>query len=127
MKKPSTFLWVLRALITAFLLGYVMAVYSALFIAEFYPTGDLVPDLAAVGLFVLFGLGYFLMWIRWEVLAGSIFILWYASLWGAELVIGGDTFEDAPVPGVLMFILAALLLAYRFNARKKTIAERPEA
>ena len=118
-EKPGTFLWVLRGLTTVFLLGYLVNLYVSAFIAELYPTGNLAQDLLAVGLMLLVGLGYYLMWIRKETLAGIVFIIWYAALFPADYLIGGDIFDNAPAPGLLLFILAVLLLAYRFSVGKK--------
>jgi hypothetical protein len=118
-EKPNTFLWVLRGLTSAFLLGYLVSIYFALFIYEWFPSGNLAEDLLAIGMLLLMGFGYFLMWIRKEGLSGIIFVIWYAALWPAELLVGGDTFEDTPAPGIIMLILGVLLIAYSISARRK--------
>jgi hypothetical protein len=117
--KPNTFLWVLRGLTSAFLFGYLVSIYFALFIYEWFPSENLAEDLLAVGLLLLMGLGYFLMWIRREGLSGILFVIWYAALWPAEILVGGDTFEDTPAPGIILLILGILLVAYSIGARRK--------
>lgn len=116
---PNPFLWVLRGLTSAFLLGYLASIYFAVFIYEWFPSGNLAEDLLAIGLLLLLGLGYYLMWIRREGLSGSIFIIWYAALWPAEILVGGDTFEDTPAPGIMMLILGILFLVYHVGTRRK--------
>ena len=119
-EKPNTFLWVLRGLTSLFLLGYLAAVYLAVFIYELYPSDNLVENLIAAGLLLLFGSGYYLMWIRKEVLAGILFILWYAALWPLDAMIAGDTLQDAPVAGICMLILGLLFLVYRAGVKNRT-------
>lgn len=112
-EQPNTFLWVLRGLTSVFLLGYLSTIYLAVFISNLYPSGNLAEDLIAAGLLLVFGLGYYLMWIRKEVLAGILFILWYAALWPMDLLAGEDLFKDAPTFGILMLFLGILFLVYR--------------
>ena len=118
-ESPSTFLWVLRALTSAFLLGYLASIYMAMFVGEFYPSGNTWEDLAGIAFLLVFGLGYYLMWIRKEILTGIVFILWYAALWPMEIWVGGDTFEDSTPPGILVLILGVLFLVYRLWGQKK--------
>ncbi len=119
-EKPNTLLWVLRGLTSVFLIGYLAAVYLAIFIYELYPSDKLAENLIAAGLLLLFGCGYYLMWIRKEVLAGILFILWYATLWPLDLLVSGDTFKDAPTAGICMFILGLLFLVYRAGVKKRS-------
>lgn len=116
---PSTFLWVIRSLVTAFLLGYLGSIYIAILVAESWPSGILAEDLLGGAFLIVFASGYYLMWIRRELLAGIVFIFWYAALWPAELFIGGDSFKDAPLPGILILILGILLLVYRSGVRRR--------
>ncbi len=118
-EPPSTFLWVLRGLTSAFLMGYLFLVYLAIFMYDWFPSGNPAENLLGFGLLLLAMLGYYLMWIRRELLAGILFIIWYAALWPAEILIGGDTFEDSPVPGILLFILGILLVLFRVGRVKK--------
>jgi hypothetical protein len=115
---PSPFLWVLRALTSAFLLGYLVSIYMAVVIAGWFPTENLYEDLLSVGLVLLFGLGYYLMWIRREGWTAVLFLAWFAALWLMERFIGGDRWEDAPVPGFLVFILAVLFIIHRFGKKR---------
>ncbi len=114
---PDNFLWVLRALTTAFLIGYLASIYLAVVVAEWFPTENTLENLLATGLLLVFGLAYYLMWMRREGFAAILFILWFASLWPMELFIGGERWEDAPVPGIMLFILAILLLVYRLKKK----------
>ena len=116
--NPNIFLWVLRGLTSAFLLGYLVNIYLAMYVGEFYPSGNLVEDLLGVVFLIIFGLAYYLMWIRKEILTGIVFILWYAGLWPAEILVGGETFKDSPIPGILVLILGILFLVYRFGTKK---------
>ena len=118
-EKPNTFLWVLRSLISAFLIGYIVSIFMAVFVAGIYPAENLAEDLTALIFTLVFALAYYLLWIRRETLSGFLFILWYAALWPADLLIGGDIFEDAPLPGILMFFLGMLLLVYRAGVRRR--------
>jgi len=118
-EDPNTFLWVLRGLTSAFLLGYILYIFLAVLLYESFPAGNPVEDLLAIGLLILFGLGYYLLWIRKEILAGLIFILWYAALWPLEILTGGNNFEESQAPGILMLILGILLLVYRAGVRRR--------
>jgi hypothetical protein len=118
-KAPTAFLWVLRALSSAFLLGYLVSVYMAVVIAGWFPAGNRTEDLLAIGLLLLFGAGYYMMWIRRELWTAILYLLWFAALWLLEIFIGGDRWEDAPVPGTLVFILSALFMVYHFGRNKK--------
>jgi len=125
-EEPNTFLWVLRGLASAFMLGYLINIFLSVLLYERFPAGSLVEDLPAIGLLILFGVGYYLMWIRKEILTGFIFILWYATLWPLEILIGGDNFEDSPAPGIILFILGILFLVYRSGVRNRyRAANRP--
>jgi hypothetical protein len=117
-EAPSAFLWVLRALTSAFLLGYLVSVYMAMVIAGWFPSGNRSEDLLAIGLLLLFVTGYYLMWIRRELLTAIIFLVWFTSLWLLDIFIGGDRWEDAPVPGTLVFILAALFMVYHLGRKR---------
>ena len=119
-EPPNTFLWVLRGLTSVFLLGYLAAIYLAVFIYEMYPTDNLAENLISAGLLLLFACGYYLMWIRKEVLAGIIFILWYAALWPLQLMAAGNSFRDAPTAGICMLILGLLFLVYRAGVKNRT-------
>jgi hypothetical protein len=125
-ENPTAFLWVLRALITAFLLGYLVSIYISVFISDWFPAGNRLEDLSALGLVLLFAAGYYLMWIRREGWSALLFILWFAALWIMDLRIGGERWEDAPVPGILLFILAVLLIVYRVGSRKKETTDPVE-
>jgi hypothetical protein len=59
------------------------------------------------------------MWIRRETLTGILIILWYAALYPADYLVGGELFDNAPAPGLLLFILGVLFLVYRLGARKR--------
>ena len=118
-EEPNTFLWVLRALASAFLLGYLLDLFLAVLLYERFPAGSLVEDLPAIGLLILFGFGYYLIWIRKEILTGFIFILWYATLWPLEILIGGNNFEGSTVPGTFSLILGILFLVYRSGVRNR--------
>lgn len=117
-ETPSVFLWVLRALSSAFLLGYLVSVYMAVVIAGWLPAENRYEDLLAIGLLLLFGAGYYLMWIRHEMWTAIIFLVWFSALWLLEIFIGGDRWEDAPVPGILIFILAVLFFVYHFGRKR---------
>ena len=112
-EEPNTLLWVLRGLASAFLLGYLLNIFFAVLLYERFPAGSMVQDLPAIGLLILFGFGYYLMWIRKEILTGLIFILWYAALWPLEILIGGNNFESSTAPGTILLILGILFLVYR--------------
>ncbi len=118
-EPPNTFLWVLRGLTSAFLLGYLVSVYFAIVIYEWFPSGNLAEDLLGIGLLLLVAWGYYLMWVRRELLAGIVFIIWYVALWPVEILVGGETFEDSPAPGFLLFILGILFLVYCSGAGKR--------
>lgn len=114
---PDNFLWTLRALSTAFLIGYLVAIYLAVVVSGWFPAENVCENLLAPGLLLLFLAGYYLMWTRREGLAALLFILWFAALWGMDRFIGGDHWKDAPVPGIMMFILAILFLVYRLKKK----------
>jgi hypothetical protein len=118
-EEPSTFLWVIRGLTSLFLLGYLLSIFFSVFLSDLYPADNWLENLLAVGLLLLFGLGYYLMWIRREGWAGIIFLIWSLSLWPLDMYIGGDRWDDAPVPGILLLVLAICLLIYRFSARRR--------
>lgn len=118
-EDPNTFLWVLRGLSTLFLLGFLVNLYLALFIAEIFPTGNLGEDLLALGFILVLAGSYALVWMRREFLAGILFILWYLALWPAQLFIGGEIFGDPTTPGILLLILGILFLIYHAGARRK--------
>lgn len=118
-EQPNVFLWVLRGLTSVFMLGYLTFIYLAVFIYELFPSGNLAQDLPGIGLPLLFGLGYYLIWKRLEGLAGIILILWYAAIWLIEIMIVGNNFEDIPAPGILALFLGILLIIYRLGARKR--------
>lgn len=101
------------------MLGYLTFIYLAVFIYELFPSGNLAQDLPGIGLPLLFGLGYYLIWKRLEGLAGIILILWYAAIWLIEIMIVGNNFEDIPAPGILALFLGILLIIYRLGARKR--------
>ena len=112
-EKSNTFLWLLRGFTSAFLLGYIISLYMALVIVRTFPSGNHLEDILGLVFLLVFLLGYYLMWIRREILGGIIFIIWYAALWPAEIFVGGNTFEGSPLPGILMLILGVLFLVYR--------------
>jgi hypothetical protein len=116
-ERPDTFLWALRGLTTLFLFGYLLTIFLAVFLGNQYPSGKLAGDLAAAGLLVLFGIGYILMWSRRELLAGILFIAWYAALWIVYLSTGDERFRDTPAFGIILLILGILFLVYRAGAR----------
>jgi len=116
-EEPNTFLWVLRGLVSAFLLGYLLYIFLSFLFYERFPAGSLAEDLPAIGMLILFGFGYYLMWIRKEILSGFVFILWYAALWPLEILIGGVNFEGSPAPGTILLILGILFLVYRLIQR----------
>jgi len=118
-EEPNTFLWVLRGLTSAFLLGYILYIFLAVLLYETFPVGNPLEDILAIGLLILFGLGYYLLWLRKEILAGLIFILWYAALWPLEILTGGNNFEESQAPGIIMLILGILLLVYRTGVRRR--------
>jgi hypothetical protein len=103
--KTDTFLWVLRGLTT-------------------FPSGELAGDLIAAGLLVLFGLGYTLMWFRRELLAGLIFIAWYAALWILYLSTEDERYRDAQAFGVILLILGILFLVHRAGAGRRSRGNR---
>ena len=94
-ENPNTFLWVLRGLTSAFLIGYMVNIFMAMFVGEFYPSGNLPEDVFGIVFLVIFGFAYYLMWIRKEILSGILFIIWYAALWPAEILVEGDIFENS--------------------------------
>ena len=108
--SPDAFLWVLRSLTTGFLLGYLVSIYLAVVVSGWFPTDTHLEDLLAIGLLILFCGGYYLMWIRREGWSAILFLLWYASLWLMKIFIGGALWKEAPVPGIIMFILAVLFI-----------------
>jgi len=112
-EEPNAFLWVLRGLCTAFLLGYLIVLYLSMIIYEIFPSGNPSENIWGLILFLLFGLGYFLIWVRREGLAGILFIVWYSALWPVELRIEGELFQDITAPGIIAVILGILLLVYR--------------
>jgi len=118
-EQPNTFLWVLRGLTSVVLLGYLVAIYMSVIMYELYPSGNLLADLMAAGLLLLFGLAYYLMWKRKELLAGLLFMTWYAALWPADILLEGENFKDAPAFGIFMLILGMLFLVYRSGVRKR--------
>ena len=52
-EEPNTFLWVLRGLASAFLLGYLLNVFFTTILYEIFPAGSLIEDLPAIGLLIL--------------------------------------------------------------------------
>lgn len=108
--KPEPYLWVLRALTSGFLLGYLVSIYLIVVASGWFPGMNTWENLLAIGLLILFGAAYSLMWINREGWAAAGFIIWYAALWGMKFWIGGVLWEDAPVPGTILFLLAILFL-----------------
>jgi len=115
--SPDAYLWILRALTSGFLLGYLVSIYLAVVVSGWFPTENRWEDLLAVGLLILFGGGYYLMWIRREGWAAILFLLWYASLWLMKIFIGGELWKEAPVPGIMLLILAILFIPYCFRRK----------
>lgn len=82
------------------------------------------PDFIAIRLmFVLFLLGYFVAWKN-ERVAGVIFILWWAVMWGADLLVlspygpGGRGEGGMGIAlGVPVFILGILFLRNSYKNR----------
>ena len=118
-EEPNTFLWELRGLASAFLLGYLLYIILAILLYERLTAGNTGANLLAIGLIILFGSGYYLMWIRKEILTGCIFILWYVALWPLEILIGGNNFEGSTAPGIIILILGILFLVYRSGAGRR--------
>lgn len=116
--SPDSFLWVLRALTTGFLLAYLVSIYLAVVVSGWFPTENRWEDLLAIGLLILFGGGYYLMWVRREGWSAILFLLWYASLWLMKIFISGMLWKEAHVPGIMLFILAILFIGYCFRRRK---------
>ena len=125
-EEPNIFLWVLRGLTSAFLLGYLVFLYFTILIYDKFPSGTLVDDLLGAGLFLFFGLGYYLIWKRREVLAGLILIIWFAALWPVEIITGAEYFENSTAPGFIPFILGILFLVYRSGVRKRQKSAIPQ-
>ncbi len=84
------------------------------------------PDFIAIRLmFVLFLLGYFVAWKN-ERVAGVIFILWWAVMWGADLLVMGPYGPEggggmAIAMGLPVFVLGILFLV---NSKKRRASPR---
>jgi hypothetical protein len=117
-EKPTPFLWVLRALISLTLLGYLGGIYIGILIDEPFLSGNLTSDLLAIGMLILFVAGYMLVWMRMEGTAGVVFILFFTALWPLDIYIGGSTFDGAPVFGTIVLIQGILFIAYRISQGK---------
>ena len=118
-EEPNAFLWVLRGLTSLFLVGYLAFLYFTIIIYELFPSGEITDNILAIGLLLLFGMGYYLIWKRREGLSGILFILWYAALWPIEILAEGALFEKITAPGILVLILGILLLTYRIGIIKR--------